>query len=260
MKVVTRFAPSPIGDLHIGSARVALFNWLLSRHEGGKFFLRVEDTDRARSTPEAEAAIIEGLRWLGLDWDGDPVFQFARAERHQEVAYTLLEKGMAYRCYTKPQELEEMRSKAKEEGKPFLYDGRWREHPLSDAPADGKFAIRLKASRSGETTLQDLVQGKVSVQNSQLDDMVLLRTDGTPTYMLSVVVDDHDMGITHVIRGDDHVSNTFRQLQIYQGMDWTIPQFAHVPLIHGPDGSKLSKRHGAMGVQAYRKMGFCLRR
>jgi glutamyl-tRNA synthetase len=256
MTVVTRFAPSPTGDLHIGGARVALFNWLFSRHEGGKFFLRIEDTDRVRSTPEAEAAIIEGLRWLGLDWDGDTVFQFSRAQRHRDVAYELLDKGLAYRCYTTTEELQEMREKAKSENKPFLYDGRWRDCSPEEAPSNQKFALRLKASRVGETILTDLIQGTVSVKNAQLDDMVLLRADGTPTYMLSVVVDDHDMGVTHVIRGDDHLSNTFRQMQIYQAMNWALPQFAHVPLIHGSDGAKLSKRHGAMGVQTYQEMGF----
>ncbi len=256
MTVVTRFAPSPTGVLHIGSARTALFNWLFSRHHGGKFLLRIEDTDRVRSTPESEAAILEGLKWLGLDWDGEPVFQFARASRHQEIADALLAKGSAYRCYTSPEELERMREEARAAGRPPHYDGRWRDKPETEAPVGVPFAVRLKAPREGVTTLKDQVQGDITVQNAQLDDMVLLRADGTPTYMLSVVVDDYDMGITHVIRGDDHLTNTFRQLQIYGAMGWETPLFSHIPMIHGPDGGKLSKRHGAVGVGAYQEMGF----
>ncbi|EKE75276.1 MULTISPECIES: glutamate--tRNA ligase [Oceanibaculum] len=256
MTVVTRFAPSPTGFLHIGGGRTALFNWLYARHTGGKFLLRIEDTDRARSTEEAVGAIFEGLKWLGLDWDGEAVMQFARAGRHAEVAHALLAQGKAYRCYATPEELEAMREQAKAEGRPVRYDGRWRDRPESEAPAGVKPVIRLKAPQSGQTVIQDLVQGEVTVANEQLDDFVLLRGDGTPTYMLSVVVDDHDMGITHVIRGDDHLNNAFRQTQLYQAMGWDVPVFAHIPLIHGPDGAKLSKRHGALGVEAYRDMGF----
>lgn len=256
MTVVTRFAPSPTGYLHIGGARTALFNWLFARHHGGQFLLRIEDTDRARSTDDAINAIFEGLKWFGLDWDKDAIFQFARAERHREVALELLEKGHAYYCYTTPQELEQMREQAKTEGRPARYDGRWRDRDSKEAPHDIKPVVRLKAPLTGETKVQDLVQGDVNVSNTQLDDMVLLRADGTPTYMLAVVVDDHDMDITHVIRGDDHLTNAFRQLQIYNAMGWTSPQFAHIPLIHGSDGAKLSKRHGALGVEAYRDMGF----
>ncbi|RKQ72972.1 glutamate--tRNA ligase [Oceanibaculum indicum] len=256
MTVVTRFAPSPTGFLHIGGGRTALFNWLYARHTGGKFLLRIEDTDRARSTEEAVGAIFEGLKWLGLDWDGEAVMQFARAGRHAEVAHALLAQGKAYRCYATPEELEAMREQAKAEGRPVRYDGRWRDRPESEAPAGVKPVIRLKAPQSGQTVIQDLVQGEVTVANEQLDDFVLLRGDGTPTYMLSVVVDDHDMGITHVIRGDDHLNNAFRQTQLYQAMGWDVPTFAHIPLIHGPDGAKLSKRHGALGVEAYRDMGF----
>lgn len=256
MSVVTRFAPSPTGFLHIGGARTALFNWLFARHHKGKILLRIEDTDRQRSTAAAIDAIIDGLNWLGLDFDGAPVFQFARAARHAEVAMEMVAQGRAYRCYCSPQELDEMRAKAKAAGKPMRYDGRWRDRPASDAPAGVAPVIRLKAPQSGDTLLKDQVQGEVRVANDQLDDMVLLRSDGTPTYMLSVVVDDHDMAITNVIRGDDHLTNTFRQIQIYQAMGWQIPAFAHIPLIHGPDGAKLSKRHGALGVEAYREMGY----
>ena len=256
MTVVTRFAPSPTGFLHIGGARTALFNWLYARHHGGIFRLRIEDTDRQRSTTEAIEAIIDGLKWLGLDWDNETVFQFARAPRHAEVAMEMLKRGKAYYCYCTPQELDQMREAAKAAGKPMRYDGRWRDRDPKDAPAGVKPVVRLKAPTSGETVVQDKVQGEVRVANEQLDDMVLLRSDGTPTYMHSVVVDDHDMGITHVIRGDDHLTNTFRQLQIYQAMDWMPPSFAHIPLIHGPDGAKLSKRHGALGVEAYRDMGY----
>jgi glutamyl-tRNA synthetase len=255
-QVITRFAPSPTGYLHIGGARTALFSWLFARHHGGQFKLRIEDTDRARSTEDAITKIFEGLKWLGLDWDGEAVMQFARASRHAEVARALLAEGKAYHCYCSPEELTEMREKAKAEGRPMGYDGRWRDRDPKDAPQGVPPVVRLKAPREGETAIVDLVQGEVKVANGQLDDMVLLRADGTPTYMLSVVVDDHDMGITHVIRGDDHLTNTFRQKQIYNAMGWTAPSFGHIPLIHGPDGAKLSKRHGALGVEAYRDMGF----
>ncbi|GIK96109.1 MAG: glutamate--tRNA ligase 2 [Alphaproteobacteria bacterium] len=256
MTVVTRFAPSPTGFLHIGGARTALFNWLFARHHGGKFLLRIEDTDRERSTEAAVAAIIDGLEWLGLTWDGDIVHQFARAARHAEVARQLLADGKAYHCYATPAELQAMRDAQKAAGKPMRYDGRWRDRDPSEAPPGVAPVIRLKAPQTGETVVQDLVQGEVRVANEQLDDMVLLRGAGTPTYMLSVVVDDHDMEITHVIRGDDHLTNTFRQYQLYQAMGWDVPRFAHIPLIHGPDGAKLSKRHGALGVDAYREMGY----
>ena len=256
MTVVTRFAPSPTGFLHIGGGRTALFNWLYARHTGGKFLLRIEDTDRARSTEDAVQAIFDGLKWLGLGWDDEAVMQFARAGRHAEVANELLAQGKAYRCYASPEELTAMREQAKAEGRPVRYDGRWRDRPDSDAPAGVAPVIRLKAPQTGQTIIQDMVQGEVTVANEQLDDFVLLRGDGTPTYMLSVVVDDHDMGITHVIRGDDHLNNAFRQTQLYQAMGWDVPHFAHIPLIHGPDGAKLSKRHGALGVEAYRDMGF----
>jgi glutamyl-tRNA synthetase len=252
--VVTRFAPSPTGFLHIGSARTALFNWLYARHTGGKFLLRIEDTDRARSTEAAIAAILDGLEWLGLDWDGEPVYQFARAKRHAEVAQAMLAEGKAYRCYSTPDELAAMRERAMKEGRATGYDGAWRDR--SDWPNDKPYAVRLKAPREGETVVHDRVQGRVTWANNDLDDMVLLRSDGTPTYMLAVVVDDHDMGITHVIRGDDHLTNAARQSQIYNAMGWEIPSFAHLPLIHGPDGAKLSKRHGALGVEAYRAIGY----
>jgi glutamyl-tRNA synthetase len=256
MTVVTRFAPSPTGYLHIGGARTALFNWLYARHHGGRFLLRIEDTDRQRSTQAAIDAIIDGLSWLGLEWDAEVVHQFARASRHAEVAGRLLAEGKAYHCYCTPAELEEMRVAARAAGKPVRYDGRWRDRDPSEAPKDVPPVIRLKAPQTGETAVIDGVQGEVRVANAQLDDMVLLRADGTPTYMLSVVVDDHDMGITQVIRGDDHLTNTFRQVQLYEAMGWSKPAFAHIPLIHGPDGSKLSKRHGALGVEAYREMGY----
>jgi glutamyl-tRNA synthetase len=256
MTVVTRFAPSPTGFLHIGGARTALFNWLFARHRGGRYLLRIEDTDRQRSTEAAIEAIFDGLHWLGLDADEPPIFQFARAPRHAEVARELLAKGHAYHCYASPEELEEMRAKAKAEGRPMRYDGRWRDRDPKEAPAGVKPVIRLKAPQEGETAIEDLVQGRVTVANAQLDDMVLLRADGTPTYMLSVVVDDHDMAITHVIRGDDHLTNAFRQTQLYRACGWAAPAFAHIPLIHGPDGAKLSKRHGALGVDAYREMGY----
>ncbi|MGL5783900.1 MAG: glutamate--tRNA ligase [Alphaproteobacteria bacterium] len=254
--VVVRFAPSPTGFLHIGGARTALFNWLFARHMGGKFLLRIEDTDRARSTREAVEAIFDGLKWLGLDHDEEPVFQFSRIERHQAVAHELLNCGKAYLCYCSPEELEAMKAQATKEGKPPLYDGRWRDRSPEEAPKGVNPVVRLKMPQTGETVIQDLVQGEVRVQNGQLDDMVLLRGDGTPTYMLSVVVDDHDMGITHVIRGNDHLTNGFRQGNLYRAMGWDMPQFAHIPLIHGEDGAKLSKRHGALGVEAYRDMGF----
>ncbi|HIJ38644.1 MAG TPA: glutamate--tRNA ligase [Rhodospirillaceae bacterium] len=256
MPVVTRFAPSPTGFLHIGGARTALFNWLFARHHGGIFRLRIEDTDRARSTQAAVDAIFDGLQWLGIDWDDEPVMQFARAERHAEVAKQLLAAGKAYYCYCSPAELEAMRAEQKSKGLSTLYDGRWRDRDPASAPAGVAPVVRLKVERQGETVLADLVQGDVRVGQDQMDDMVLLRADGTPTYMLSVVVDDHDMGVTHVIRGDDHLTNAFRQIQLYRACGWPIPAFAHIPLIHGPDGAKLSKRHGALGAEAYREMGF----
>jgi glutamyl-tRNA synthetase len=250
--VVTRFAPSPTGFLHIGGARTALFNWLYSRRHGGKFTLRIEDTDRARSTQPAIAAILEGMRWLGLDWDGEEVYQSARADRHREVAEALLASGHAYRCYLTAEELAAARAEAERERRPFRLSSKWRDcSPDTPAP-DAPFVVRIKAPREGETVIEDQVQGRVTVQNNELDDMVLLRSDGTPTYMLAVVVDDHDMGVTHVIRGDDHLNNAFRQLTIIKAMGWPEPVYAHIPLIHGPDGAKLSKRHGALGVEAYR--------
>ncbi len=254
--VVTRFAPSPTGFLHIGGARTALFNWLFARHHGGLFRLRIEDTDRKRSTQAAIDAILDGLDWLGLDHDGEVVYQFARAARHAELARELLAGGRAYHCYASPEELEEMRATARAEGRPMRYDGRWRDRDPAEAPAGVDPVVRLKMPQEGETVIEDLVQGSVTVRNDQLDDMILLRADGTPTYMLSVVVDDHDMGVTHVIRGDDHLTNAFRQTQLYRALDWQPPAFAHIPLIHGPDGAKLSKRHGALGVEAYRDMGY----
>ena len=254
--VVTRFAPSPTGFLHIGGGRTALFNWLFAKRYGGKMMLRIEDTDRERSTDAAIAAIIDGLTWLGLEWDGDIVYQFSRAARHREVAEKLLAEGKAYYCYASPQELEEMREKARAEGRPMRYDGRWRDRAAADAPAGVKPVIRLKAPQEGETIVNDEVQGRVVWQNKDLDDLVLLRSDGTPTYMLAVVVDDHDMGVTHIIRGDDHLTNAARQTQIYQAAGWDVPVMAHIPLIHGPDGAKLSKRHGALGVEAYRALGY----
>jgi glutamyl-tRNA synthetase len=250
--VVTRFAPSPTGFLHIGGARTALFNWLYARHHGGKFLLRIEDTDRTRSTDAAIDAILDGMRWLDLDWDGEPVFQFARAARHADVANQLLANGHAYRCYATQEELAAMREAQKAAKLPLRYDGRWRDRDSSEAPAGAPFVIRLRAPQTGEATISDRVQGDVTVANVELDDMILLRSDGTPTYMLSVVVDDQDMGVTHVIRGDDHLNNAFRQLALIRAMDWPEPIYAHVPLIHGADGAKLSKRHGALGVDAYR--------
>jgi glutamyl-tRNA synthetase len=256
MSVVTRFAPSPTGFLHIGGARTALFNWLFARHHGGRYLLRIEDTDRARSTEAAIQAILDSLGWLGLLGDELPIFQSQRSERHAEVARQLLERGVAYRCYCTPEELRAMREHARAQGRWTGYDGRWRDRDPAEAPAGVAPALRLKAPRTGETIVPDRVQGEVRFDNAQLDDMVLLRADGTPTYMLSVVVDDHDMGVSHIIRGDDHLVNAARQTQIYRALDWPLPAFAHIPLIHGQDGAKLSKRHGALGVEAYREMGF----
>jgi glutamyl-tRNA synthetase len=255
--VITRFAPSPTGYLHIGSARTALFNFLYARHHGGQFLLRVEDTDRVRSTEAATQAILDGMGWLGLDHDGEVVYQFARAARHSEVAYQLLQSGHAYKCFATSEELEAMRAEQREKKLPLRYDGRWRDRNPTEAPEGAPFVLRIKAPQTGATTIKDLVQGDVTVQNTELDDFILLRSDGTPTYMLSVVVDDHDMGITHVIRGDDHLNNAFRQLVVINGMNWPVPVYAHIPLIHGADGAKLSKRHGALGVDAYRDdMGY----
>jgi glutamyl-tRNA synthetase len=256
MTPVTRFAPSPTGYLHIGSARTALFNWLYARHHGGRYLLRIEDTDRERSTEDAVRAILDGLKWLGLEPDEPPVYQFSRAAHHAAMAQRLLDAGRAYRCFATPQELEEMRRAQRAAGEPVRYDGRWRDRDPGEAPPGAPFVVRLRAAQTGETVIHDLVQGEIRVANAQLDDMVLLRADGTPTYMLAVVVDDHDMGITHVIRGADHLTNTFRQAQLYAAFDWPMPAFAHIPLIHGADGAKLSKRHGALGVDAYREQGF----
>jgi glutamyl-tRNA synthetase len=254
--VVTRFAPSPTGFLHIGGARTALFNWLYARGRGGRMLLRIEDTDRERSTQAAIDAILAGLTWLGIEWDGEPISQFARAARHRQVAEELLAAGRAYRCYASPEELAEMREAARQAGTSKLYDGRWRDRDPSEAPPGIKPVIRMKAPLTGETVVEDRVQGRVAWQNENLDDFIILRSDGAPTYNFAVVVDDHDMGITHVIRGVDHLTNAARQAQVYQAMDWPIPVFAHVPLIHGADGAKLSKRHGALGVEAYRDMGY----
>src|SRR6201990_1199127 len=254
--IVTRFAPSPTGFLHIWGAHTALFNWLYARGRGGKMLLRIEDTDRERSTTAAIDAIIDGLKWLELDWDGDVVYQFSRAARHREVAEGLLAAGKAYYCYASPEELTEMREKARAEGRTKLYDGRWRDRDPNEARPNVKPVIRLKAPLTGETVIEDQVQGRVVWQNENLDDLVLLRSDGTPTYMLAVVVDDHDMDVTHIIRGDDPLTNGARKTQIYQALGWPVPAMAHIPLIHGPDGSKLSKRHGALGVDAYRAMGY----
>jgi glutamyl-tRNA synthetase len=254
--IITRFAPSPTGFLHIGGARTALFNWLYARKHGGKMLLRIEDTDRERSTEAAITAILDGLKWLELSWDGDVIYQFSRAARHREVAEQLLADGKAYRCYATAEELAAMREKARAEGRTRLYDGMWRDRDPATAPAGVKPTIRLKAPQTGETVIEDQVQGRVVWQNENLDDLVLLRGDGTPTYMLAVVVDDHDMGVTHVIRGDDHLINAARQKQIYDAKGWTIPSMSHIPLIHGPDGAKLSKRHGALGVEAYRALGY----
>ncbi|MEE4153942.1 MAG: glutamate--tRNA ligase [Erythrobacter sp.] len=255
--IVTRFAPSPTGFLHIGGARTALFNWLFARHHGGRTLLRIEDTDRKRSTPEAIDAILDGLDWLGLDYDAPPLFQSDRVERHAEVAHKLLEAGYAYKCFASPEELETMRAEQRANRQPMRYDGRWRDRDPSEAPAGAPFTVRLKTPLEGETIIHDRVQGDVRVANAELDDYIILRADGTPTYMLAAVVDDHDMKVSHVIRGDDHLNNAFRQLPIYRAMDeveggWPDPIYAHIPLIHGADGAKLSKRHGALGVDAYR--------
>jgi glutamyl-tRNA synthetase len=254
--VVTRFAPSPTGFLHIGGARTALFSWLYARGRGGKMLLRIEDTDRERSTPGAIEAILDGMKWLGLDWDGDVVYQFGRAARHREVAEQLLAAGNAYRCYATDEELKAMREQARADGRTRLYNGLWRDRDPSEAPAGIAPTIRLRAPLTGETVIEDQVQGRVVWQNENLDDLVLLRGNGNPTYMLAVVVDDHDMGVTHIIRGDDHLINAARQKQIYEALGWDVPNMSHIPLIHGPDGSKLSKRHGALGVDAYRAMGY----
>src|ERR1700730_18041378 len=254
--IITRFAPSPTGFLHIGGARTALFNWLYARGRGGTMLLRIEDTDRERSTKAAIDAILDGLSWLGIGWDGDVVYQFSRAARHREIAEQLSAAGQAYRCYASQQELDEMREEARREGRSRLYDGRWRDRDPAQAPAGVRPVIRLRAPLAGETAIEDQVQGRVVWQNENLDDLVLLRSDGTPTYMLAVVVGDHDMGGTHIIRGDDHLTNAARQTQIYNALGWSVPAMAHIPLIHGPDGSKLSKRHGALGVDAYRAMGY----
>jgi glutamyl-tRNA synthetase len=256
MPVTVRFAPSPTGFLHIGGARTALFNWLFARHHGGVLRLRIEDTDRARSTPEAVSAIIDGLEWLGLSWDGEIVHQSVHASRHADIARRLLVEGRAYYCYCTPNELAAMREKARVERRSIRFDSPWRDRDLASAPPGVPPVIRLKAPQQGSTIIRDHVQGEVTVANSELDDLILLRADGSPTYNLSVVVDDHDMGITHVIRGDEHLNNAFRQTQIYRALDWSLPEFAHLPLIHGPDGTKLSKRHGALGVDAYRELGY----
>ncbi len=253
--VVTRFAPSPTGFLHIGGARTALFNWLYARGRGGKFLLRIEDTDRARSTPEATQAIVAGLTWLGLDWDGEPVSQFDRADRHAEVAHQMLASGDAYKCFSTQDEIEAFRESARTEGRSTLFHSPWRDASPNTHP-DAPFAIRVKAPLDGETLIDDQVQGQVRIRNDQLDDMIVLRSDGSPTYMLAVVVDDHDMGVTHVIRGDDHLNNAARQMLVYRAMGWDVPIWAHIPLIHGPDGKKLSKRHGALGVEEYQQMGY----
>jgi len=254
--VVTRFAPSPTGFLHIGGARTALFNWLFARRHGGRFLLRIEDTDRERSTEEALAAIFEGLRWLELDWDGEAVSQASRADRHREVVDGLVAAGRAYYCYASREELETARERARAEGRRQRFESPWRERDVSEAPQDVAPVVRFKAPREGETGIEDRVQGRVRVPNAEIDDMVLLRSDGSPTYMLSVVVDDHDMGVSHVVRGDDHLTNAFRQTCLFEAIGWRPPVYAHIPLIHGPDGKKLSKRHGALGVAAYREMGF----
>ena len=254
--VVTRFAPSPTGYLHIGGGRTALFNWAYAAKHGGKMLLRIEDTDRERSTDAAIDAIIEGLTWLGLDWAGEPVSQFGRVLRHREVADQLLALGKAYRCYCSPKDLEAMRAKAEAEKRPIRYDGTWRDRDPSEAPVGVNPVIRFRAPQVGETVIDDQVQGRVVIPNKDLDDLIILRSDGNPTYNLSVVVDDHDMGVTHIIRGVDHLTNAARQTQIYLAMGWLVPSMSHIPLIHGPDGAKLSKRHGALGVEAYRAMGY----
>ncbi len=254
-QIVTRFAPSPTGFLHIGGARTALFNWLYARGRGGKFLLRIEDTDRARSTPEATEAIYDGLTWLGLDWDGEAISQFARVDRHQAAVAKMLETGGAYRCYATQEEIAAAREAAKAEGRPPQFNSPWRDKGPDDWP-DAPYTVRLKAPRSGEVVVEDEVQGRVSFDANQIDDLIMLRSDGTPTYMLAVVVDDHEMGVTHVIRGDDHLTNAARQTCIFNALGWPVPTFAHIPLIHGPDGAKLSKRHGALGAEAYRDMGY----
>ncbi|MEO0945191.1 MAG: glutamate--tRNA ligase, partial [Pseudomonadota bacterium] len=255
MSVVTRFAPSPTGFLHIGGARTALFNWLYARANGGKFLLRIEDTDRARSTPEATEAIFAGLRWLGLEWDGEPLSQFERADRHAEVAREMLASGKAFKCFSTQEEIEAFREDARANGRSTLFRSPWRDVPESDHP-DAPFAVRVKAPRDGETVIHDQVQGDVTIRNDQLDDMIVLRSDSTPVYMLAVVVDDHDMGVTHVIRGDDHLNNAARQMLVYNAMGWDVPVWAHIPLIHGEDGKKLSKRQGALGVEEWAAAGF----
>ncbi|MBL8895391.1 MAG: glutamate--tRNA ligase, partial [Rhizobiales bacterium] len=254
--VVTRFAPSPTGFLHIGGGRTALFNWLYAKRTGGKMLLRIEDTDRERSTDAAVTAILDGLSWLGLSWDGEAVSQYGRVARHREVVAELLKRGAAYRCYCTPAELEAMRAKAEAEKRPIRYDGTWRDRDPSEAPAGVAPAIRFKSPQLGETIIEDAVQGRVAFPNKDLDDLIILRSDGNPTYNLAVVADDHDMGVTHIIRGVDHLTNAARQTQIYRAMGWDVPLMAHIPLIHGPDGAKLSKRHGALGVEAYRAMGY----
>jgi glutamyl-tRNA synthetase len=254
--VITRFAPSPTGYLHIGGARTALFNWAYAKGQGGKMLLRIEDTDRERYTQGAVEAILDGLKWLGLNWDGDAVSQYGRVERHRDIALELLKRGNAYYCYCSPEQLDAMRAKAEAEKRPIRYDGTWRNRNVTEAPAGIKPVIRFKAPQEGETVINDHAQGRVVIPNKDLDDLIILRSDGNPTYNLSVVVDDHDMGVTHIIRGVDHLTNAARQTQIYLAMDWSIPSMTHVPLIHGPDGAKLSKRHGALGVEAYREMGY----
>ena len=256
MSVVTRFAPSPTGFLHIGGARTALFNWLYARHTGGKYLLRIEDTDRKRSTPEAIDAILDGLSWLGLESDEAPRYQSEQRDRHTAVVQELIDKGAAYRCYCLPEELAEMREKARAENRSMRYDGTWRNREPSEAPPGIEPVIRFRAPQDGETVIDDAVQGRVTVDNTELDDLIMLRADGSPTYMLSVVVDDHDMGVTHAIRGDDHLTNAFRQTQIFNALGWVAPVYAHIPLVHGPDGAKMSKRQGAVGVDAYRDMGY----
>ena len=255
-QIVTRFAPSPTGYLHIGGARTALFNWLYARGRHGKFLLRIEDTDRDRSTPEATAAILRGLKWLGLDWDGDAVSQFAHKDRHAEVAHEMLARGTAYKCFSTVDEIAAFRTQAKSKGASYAnFLSPWRDADPATYP-DAPYVIRMRAPRSGETVIDDRVQGEVRFRNDQLDDMICLRSDATPTYMLAVVVDDHDMGVTHVIRGDDHLNNAARQTMIYNAMDWPVPVWAHIPLIHGPDGKKLSKRHGAVGLEEYQAIGY----
>lgn len=255
-EIVTRFPPSPTGFMHIGNARTALFNWLYARANGGKFVVRIEDTDRKRHSEEAVDAILRGLEWLELDYDGEVTSQFARLDRHAEVAKQLVDEGKAYYCYCTPEELDEMRAKAKEEGRATFYDRRWRDRDASKVPEGAKAVVRIKAPLEGETTIKDLVQGDVTIKHDQLDDFIIMRSDGTPTYMLSVVVDDHDMGITHILRGDDHLNNAFRQKVIFDALEWDVPEFGHMPLIHGPDGGKFSKRHGATSVEEYRDMGY----